>query len=161
MLDYLIALALFGTAIGGLLTAQSMATRMLTESLQTTEATTLVSGLLDRVAANPGQLSRYRSHALGEAGAHSLPLQNCNQRPCSPADMVAFDLSQWQRNVQLGMPALPMVKPCLEGGPSQLTVAIGWRAPSEAYGMSLDDCRHVLSRGRRVIALVARWPKAS
>jgi type IV pilus assembly protein PilV len=97
LLEVLIALLIFSTGMMGLLSTQLAGKKAGYEATQRSIATALARDILERVQANPGQISGYVVNNAGDQeNPLSIPATNCEQEDCTPVQLAAFDLWQWE-----------------------------------------------------------------
>ena len=96
-----VSISLLVLSIGalGLGTLQISAKRMGYEAIQRTEAAALAMDLFERLRANRVALPAYDSVGMGDAAGSQLPVpqSNCSDVSCSPAQLNAWDLWQWEQ----------------------------------------------------------------
>lgn len=141
MLEFLIALLIFSMGMMGLLSAQLAGKRVGYDASQRSVATSLARDILERMRANPGQITAYRVNEAGDA-SHRLPLPgaDCDRSACSAEQLAVFDLWQWESLLvgetekYAGSDAGGLVSPraCITADGGQVVVAISWRGATTA-----------------------------
>ena len=132
LLETLIALAILGGALLGLLYTQMRTLAATETSLRRTQAMHLIDDLAERIRSNPGgfgELGRYRS----DWGAALTPDVDCEVRWCKPDELARWDLAQWKRNLSRALPqgdAKVFDPPGLPAGAPRrmLGVLVSWRS---------------------------------
>ena len=126
----IIALALLGTA--GL---QAYAMRTSQGGQFRSQAVFLVADLAERMEANKiGAVAG--SYALSTSSTANTLSTACVSSACSPTDLAAFDLSQWQNAIASMLPQSSWtVTQTTSGNPSTYTITISWvdRRSDTAY----------------------------
>ena len=135
MLEFLVALLIFTLGVSGLLAAQLEARRLVFEAQQHSRAIALGRDLLARIGANAGAANAYTASDLG-ASAVCAPPADCLQVSCSPADLAAFDLWQFEAALR----ALPVARACVDVHGATVTVVVSWRALSAGHGPATALC---------------------
>ncbi len=107
LLEVLIALFILSIGLLGIAVLQTMGIRFNSQSLQRTQATYLAYDIIDRMRANRvEQLAGTYSNvdtspsAPGSSKNYPSPATNCIGNPCTTAQLAAFDLDQWEDNVE-------------------------------------------------------------
>lgn len=149
MLEFLIALLIFSTGMLGLLSTQLAGKRAGYEALQRSVATALARDILERMRANPGHLLDYRVTAVGDAG-HRLPLPpaDCDRSDCSTAQLVAYDLWQWEsqlfgepeRDVEFSAGGLVSPRACISSEDGVVEVTISWLGATPVRQPAVSVC---------------------
>jgi len=132
LLEALIALAILGASLLGLIYMQLRTMADTESALRQTQAMHLIDDLAERIRANPegpNELDSYRT-AWGAAPA---PEADCEARWCSPAQLARWDVARWKRNVALALPQgdATVFDPAApgSGGPHRmLGVMVAWHS---------------------------------
>lgn len=97
MLEFLVALLVFSVGMMGLLSAQLAGKKASFEASQRSVATTLVRDILERMRANPGQISGYQVNGVGgENKRLPRPAVDCDVEACEAEELATFDIWQWE-----------------------------------------------------------------
>lgn len=136
MVEVLVALLLLAVGVLGFSALQSYAVYSTTESLNRTQALTVMRGLGERIRVNgttPTILTSYRN-AMG-TGKPVAPTPNCATGSCNTAQLAALDVYEaraaaWESGIQLGMDQCPAtkgigVRQCLIAAWDKTTATIG------------------------------------
>lgn len=141
LLEVLIALLIFTTGMMGLLSTQLAGKKAGYEATQRSIATALARDILERVQANPGQTPAYLVNNAGDQeNPLSIPATNCEQSDCTPVQLAAFDLWQWESLVlgvseKQGMSnvgGLVSPRACIFREEGAVLVAISWLGATSA-----------------------------
>ena len=139
LIEVMVALLIFATAMGGILTSQLAGKRAAHEALQRSMAALLAGDMLERMRGNPGQLAVYVAHALGDRVAPiTPPAADCTLAVCSPAQLASYDLWQWEslllgeaeREGEYRLGGLLNPRACVAVSGSRITLALSWRGPT-------------------------------
>ena len=174
MVEVLVALLVLSVGFLGIAGLQVAAKRSNHEAMQRTSALVLVRDLSERMRANPVGLGGYLNSGLG-GGSLAEPAAGCSRaRPCSPGEMAARDLHEWERMLDGtggevdggGANSNGLVNPraCISGPPGggagRYRITVVWRGLS-ALSVSEEDDRCGMGQGlygeedalRRVLSL--------
>lgn len=159
LLEFLVALLLFSTAVTGLLSTQLAGQRATHAALQSSVALSLARDVLARIEANAAATAAYLVTELGVATPET-PEIDCRHFPCTPTELARFDL--WQVAESLGISAdgsyLPQLarltdpRLCISRSGDEVTVLLSWRAHAVAPGVTGARCP-AGATGRREVAL--------
>lgn len=136
LIEVLIAVFILAVGMLGLATMQLTAKRASYEATQRSIATSLAKDIVERMRTNPGQLNAYVVNNIGdESSLLSAAPVNCTAATCTPANLAAYDLSEWEAilvgaNEKLGSAnAGGLVDPraCITHADGAVEVAIAWR----------------------------------
>lgn len=113
MVEVLVALLLLAVGVLGFSALQSYAVYSTTESLNRTQALTVMRGLAERIRANDtttATLSIYKG--LMQSGKPLPPTERCSTTSCDAAQLAAVDVYDarnvaWESGIQLGMATCP------------------------------------------------------
>jgi len=139
LIEVMVALLIFATAMGGIVTSQLAGKRAAHEALQRSMAALLAGDMLERMRGNPGQLAVYAAHILGDRGASiSPPAVDCTLTVCSPAQLANYDLWHWEslllgeaeREGEYRLGGLLNPRACVAVSGSRITLALSWRGPT-------------------------------
>ena len=149
LLEVLVALLIFSTGMMGLLAIQVAGKKAGYEATQRSIATALARDILERMQANPGQISAYEVNNAGDwENPLSMPAINCAQADCTPVQLAAFDLWQWESLVlgvseqQGGSNVGGLVSPraCIFREDGLVSVAISWLGVTSARDSAESTC---------------------
>ena len=149
MLEFLIALTIFSTAVMGLLSVQLASMKAVQEANQRSMATTLARDILERIQANPINAGAYVVRNVGDASRPvPVPVADCDHADCSTAQLAAFDLWQWEtlllgaavKNGALNVGGLRSPLACISHQQGVVDVVISWRGGSSASQSPVLDC---------------------
>lgn len=136
MLEFLVALLVFSLGMTGLLSAQLVGKKTSFDASQRSVATALARDMLERMRANPGQITAYQVAGLGdEARRLALPDTDCDATACTAGQLAVFDLWQWE-SLLLGESARDAVgnagglvapRACITAVAGEVGVTISWR----------------------------------
>ena len=141
MVEVMIALLIFATAMGGMLATQLAGKKAAHEALQRSVATLLAADLLERMRGNPGELALYAAHTLGDTDAPlSPPAADCLLTTCSPRQLAEHDIWHWQalllgeaeREGARRIGGLLHPRACIAVAESRISLALSWRGPAPA-----------------------------
>jgi type IV pilus assembly protein PilV len=141
LLEVLIALLIFSTGMMGLIATQLAGKKAGYEATQRSIATALARDILERVQANPSQITAYVVHNAGDQeNPLPTPVINCEQVECTPVQLAAFDLWQWESLVlgvseKQGMSnvgGLVSPRACIFRQDGAVSVAISWLGATSA-----------------------------
>jgi type IV pilus assembly protein PilV len=141
LLEVLIALLIFTTGMMGLLSTQLAGKKAGYEATQRSIATALARDILERIQANPGQITAYVVNNAGDQeNPLSIPATNCELSECTPVQLAAFDLWQWESLVlgvseKQGMSnvgGLVSPRACIFRQDGAVSVAISWLGATSA-----------------------------
>lgn len=149
MLEFMLALMIFSTGVMGLLSVQLAGMKASHEAGQRSVATALARDILERIQANPFNAPAYAVQALGAAARPlSAPGADCDTVGCSPAQLAAFDLWQWEslllgaaaRHHGSGAGGLRRPLACITHQVGVVDVVISWQGGSSAMPSSASSC---------------------
>jgi type IV pilus assembly protein PilV len=149
MLEFLIALMIFSTAVMGLLSVQLASMKAVHEANQRSVATALARDILERIQANPINAGAYVARNVGDPGRPvPVPVTDCDDADCSTAQLAAFDLWQWQtlllgaavKHLALNVGGLRSPLACISHQQGVVGVVISWRGGSSARQSPALDC---------------------
>jgi type IV pilus assembly protein PilV len=140
LIELLVSLVILSLGVLAVVALQLVAKRNNADAGQRTIAAQLAYDLIERMRGNssPATLNAYRVAAVGRQSL-ATPNPNCGAAACTPAQLAAWDLWQWERALdgvaeQAGGTAtggLVMPTACVDGpaggGDGLYTVTIVWR----------------------------------
>ncbi|TVZ40123.1 type IV pilus assembly protein PilV [Alteromonadaceae bacterium 2753L.S.0a.02] len=147
MIEVLIALLIVSVGAIGLLSTQASGKRIGYDALQRSIATGLVRDIVERMRSNPGALASYVA-TVGESSISTEPSPNCTTASCTPAQMAARDLWEWERALDGageytnngGQETLAggLVTPrgCITNNNGVVTVTVAWKGYQSASNPS-------------------------
>lgn len=150
LIEILVALFVFAIGILTVAGLQIVSKRTNYEAVQRTTATFLAYDILERMRANAGELDIYVDDTLGEA--RPAPAVMCNANSCTPEELAAFDVWQWQQAINGvseqsgGVATGGLVNPtgCIEGvaagGQGVYTITIAWEGVAELVNQNNSNC---------------------
>ena len=150
MLEFLIALLLFSTGFMGLLSTQLVGKQTGHEAIQRSIAVALARDILSRIQANRSRSLDYVAVGIGQPeGRLPVPVVNCNQSACSPAELAGFDLWEWESLLlgssekYINRSAGGLFAPCAEivKEDAEVTVVIGWLGVGAGMSAEGVDCK--------------------
>lgn len=135
LVEVMLAVLVGSLGMLGLAASQLLASRMLDEARQRSQATLLAVDMHARLRANAGHMALYPVHGLG-AEPEPVQTRDCRQVSCSPADLARFDLDQWARQLAgrpgQGPDAAGTLRACVDVSGRLVTVALAWRGRGAA-----------------------------
>lgn len=125
LLEVMIALLVLAVGLLGLAALQNMGLRLGHESYQRTQATFLISDIIDRMRANP-RGAKNGNYLVALTSTPPAAVQDCSLISCiSSTDMANYDLHQWIATVAGAQtafnPGVP--RPALVGGRGEIALA--------------------------------------
>ena len=151
LVEVMVALLLLGIGIASVGTLQLTSKRANGEAFQHSTAVFLARELIERMRANPEELSYYTDSGAGRTiTASALAPVDCSTA-CTTAQMAAFDLYEWQQSLSgntasnSGATAGALTSPiaCITGpagGAGNYTVAIAWRGRQKLSNPTRSTC---------------------
>jgi len=153
LIEVLIALLVVSVGLLSSASLQLLSKRSNYDAAQRTTAAHLAQDLLERMRSNPDALIDYMNAAgLGSNPAASPPV-NCNGSiNCTPSELAAYDLWQWEQQLAGELEQLNgsgtggLVNPtvCIAGPGFGATgvyeIAIAWRGLTETSNPQINDC---------------------
>lgn len=139
LIEVLIAVFILAVGILSLASMQLAAKRASYEATQRSIATSLSRDIVERMRSNPEQLNAFVVTNIGDESALlTTPSPNCASATCTPANLAAYDLAEWESllvgaSEKLGSGnAGGLVDPraCITHAAGTVTVAIAWRGVS-------------------------------
>ncbi len=162
LLESLISIVIAALGIFGILAVQLRTLSDTQNSVRRTQAIRMIEDLSERMKVSPNGLANINSYVIGWATATGTPPLTpeagtlCNVVACSSAELAAFDIRDWKRNVESSLPlgdANVFLAPAEtnNGNRRQLGVMIRWRenergdlgnaAAQEAYKNQIDTTK--------------------
>lgn len=146
LIEALVALAILGGALLGLLYMQLRTAADAESALRRTQALHLIDDLAERIRSNPegfAQLASYRSDwgTAPQAGV------DCQEQFCGPDQLARWDLAQWKANVARALPqgdATVFDPPELPPGSAarMLGVLVSWRSRNgDSFELAVPGAR--------------------
>lgn len=156
LLEVLIALLILSIGLLGIAGLQVTSKRANFEAIQRTTATMLARDMLERIRANSGELDTYTNGTSGQTftltTAPSAASPDCGTTACTTAQIVAYDLAEWQRAIagvaelsggnNSGGLVAPVACITVPGGAPNGTVnvAIAWRGLVKLGDPIINTC---------------------
>ena len=126
MIEVLVTLLIISLALLGTAGLQAYSMRLNQSGQFRSQAVFLVADLAERMEANRAQAVA-GAYVLAQSSVPNAPDLTCNNGTCTPAQMVNFDLSQWQNAVSVTLPQSSWaVAQTVVGNPSTYTITISW-----------------------------------
>ena len=149
LIEVMIAVLVFSVGILALAASQLAAKRSIYEATQRSIATGLTRDIIERMRSNKNQLDAYVVTNIGdEASLLSAAATDCSSASCTPAELAAYDLVEWESLLtgateKLGTTnAGGLVSPraCITHSNRTVTVAIAWRGVNSATNPTESAC---------------------
>lgn len=101
MIEALIAFAVLGFGIMGIVALLNTSKVQQHQSVQRARAVTLADELIERIRINPAAMATYNigMNELGGVADRTEPTPNCSTESCTPAQLAAHDLWEWERSL--------------------------------------------------------------
>jgi len=146
MLEILVTLVIIATALLGTAGLQLYAMRMGKSGEFRTQAVLLASDIAERMEANrAGAIAG--NYAVLATSAPSAASVDCAANPCGPADLAAWDISQWERAVTGMLPqATWWITHTVTGDPSTYEIVINWVDRGSDKNASAESFRYTSQR---------------
>lgn len=146
-----VMVTVFVVAVGLLAAAalQAVAKKAAFDALQRTTASVLAQDILERIRSNSAEADAYAAQGAELKTAPSA--SNCAAAPCTAAQLVAYDLAQWQRGlagaaeqIQEGSGTaaaggLRSPVGCIRKNGPAIDVVIAWRGMTAITPAAADD----------------------
>ena len=149
LIEVLIAVIILAIGLLGIAGLQVTSKRTSFEALQRVTAVMLAQDIVERMRANKAQLSTYTA-AADVTGTLTAPGTNCTSAACTPAQIVTYDLYQWQQAIvgasetKGGANTGGLILPtgCITAGANtgEVTVAIAWRGLTKLSNPGINTC---------------------
>jgi len=151
ILESLVALAVLGAALLGMLWGQLQTLATSSDSLHRTQAIQLIDDLAERVRASPRSTAPLADF-LSEWGAQPDAGVACDERWCDAGALARWDLGRWKQAVSRQLPlgrASTYLARSQDGAapPRALGVMIGWR--TQGSSLPADAARNPVGAGDR------------
>lgn len=126
LLEILIAVVVLSIGVLGMASLQFASLRSNQQSYQRSQATALVSSLLDRMRANQA-VAATGAYALAVSTTPTAVTTDCATVSCTPAQLAVYDLSTWHTTLTQTLPSATAsitcsVTPCRAGATQIVTV---------------------------------------
>lgn len=126
MIEVLVTLLIVSLALLGTAGLQAYSMRLNQAGQFRSQAVFLVADLSERIEANKAQAVA-GAYVLATSGAPNAPNTTCATGACNAAQLVAYDLSQWQNAVSRALPQSTWtVAQTVGGNPSTYTITVSW-----------------------------------
>lgn len=151
MIEVLVAMLIVSVSAAGLMSMQVSGKRIGYDALQRSSATALVRDIVERMRANPTAVASYAS-TVGDGTIASEPSPNCVTAVCSPAQMAAHDLWEWERALDGAAEILDdggsetlvggLVTPrgCITHAAGVVTVTVVWKGYQATSNPTTSTC---------------------
>ena len=133
LVESLVALTILALAVLGMLAVQLRTLVEAREGAARAQAVRLIDDLAERIKANPEGSMRIAAY-LGGFDAPPALGARCDRRPCSAAELAAWDVAQWREAVAQSLPqgeaavfATPEETQAGKATRRQVGVVVGWR----------------------------------
>lgn len=149
LVEVMVALLVFATAMTGLLLTHLEARRGAAEALQRSVATLLAQDLLERIRGNPAEAGTYATlNLVGGSAGLAPPQQDCTSSACTPLQLARYDLWHWQyqllgfneRRDKRVLGGLASPDACIALSSHTLTLALVWLGVSAAESSGKLPC---------------------
>lgn len=154
MVEALVTVLIFAIGLLSVAGLHSVSKRSLHESLQRTTAAQLGSDLLEKMRANPRGLDVYVGTPTLGGAVRAVPASLCSDmaNPCTPAQVAALDLWQWEQqldgmnSVTDGTAAGGLLVPSacirgpIDGSAGVYTVVVAWQGSAALNNEVVDAC---------------------
>lgn len=154
LIEVLIAVIILAIGLLGIAGLQVTSKRTSFEALQRVTAVMLAQDVIERMRANKGQLAAYIA-AADVTGGLGVPGTNCTSAACTTAQIVTYDLYQWQQaivgaaetktsgGVTTNTGGLILPTGCITnttGTTGEVTIAIAWRGLTKLSNPGINAC---------------------
>lgn len=149
LIEVMIAMLIFTIGVLSLATMQIASKRSIYEAEQRSMATALARDISERMRSNPNQLNAYVVNNIGDEGSLlTVPDPNCMSSNCTPAQLAAYDLADWEAQL-VGAAELQgstntggLVSPraCITNSSGQVAIAIAWLGVSSTTNPAESAC---------------------
>lgn len=151
LIEVLIAVIILAIGLLGIAGLQVTSKRTSFEALQRVTAVMLAQDITERIRANKGELSTYTGKPDVTATVPAAaPNPDCGAATCTPAEMVDYDVYQWQQAIlgasetKGGANAGGLILPtgCITAGVNtgEVTIAIAWRGLTKLSNPTINAC---------------------
>jgi len=142
LLESLIAIIVAALGILGVLGVQMRTLTDTQTAVRRAQAVRLIEDLQERMRVNPNSLTMISSYVSGWGSPPGMGT-NCRSVACTPAQLVAFDVSEWktavQRNLPLGQASIFLAPSDTVAADRRLLgVMISWRE-NEFFNITSSD----------------------
>jgi type IV pilus assembly protein PilV len=166
LIEVLISALVVSVGLLGVFQLHIVAKRGSYESFQYTQAHALATDIVERIRANPSQLSAYASRDYG-VGHFAMPVKSCanltaEEGGCATAEMVQWDQHLWHQmltggNEMIGDRAIggaSGMRGCVAVSDAAVEVVVSWRGMDEtvdgAVGGTAAQCGQADARRRSI-----------
>jgi len=127
MVEVIVALVIIAISLMGTAALQLTAMRVNKGGQLRNQAVFLASDLVERMETNTA-VAVTGGYVVAATGNPPALSKACDDGPCAPAALAAYDLSIWQNNVSKILPSSTWaVTQTIAGDPSTYTITISWR----------------------------------
>ncbi|WP_394129754.1 type IV pilus modification protein PilV [Shewanella maritima] len=136
LIEVMVSLVILVVGLIGIFNLHIVSKKGSFESFQQTQASYYANDIINRMRLNPTQLGTY---AGTFSGTSTQPSPNCNTTICSPVEMRAWDLYEWQSSFTgadetigtQNVGGLDTPTACIELNANTVTVVLAWRGIRE------------------------------
>jgi len=151
MIEVLVAMLIVSVGAAGLLSTQISGKRIGYDALQRSSATALMRDIVERMRTNPTALASYVA-TVGGTTISSEPSPNCVTASCSPVQMAAHDLWEWERALdgaseiiddgggETLVGGLVIPRGCITHLNGVVTVAVVWKGYQASSNPTVSSC---------------------
>lgn len=159
LIEILITLLVFSIGILAVAGLQAISKKNNFDALQRTEAANLAGFIVSSMRSNPAALADYlvsQGSPRGSRDQVSAPEKDCYQADCSPGELAAFDLWQWEKALDgagetvtadgetTPTGGLSRASACITGpaggGSGFYTIVIAWRGVTQLDTGGVNAC---------------------
>lgn len=151
LIEVLIAMLIFALGVLGMASMQVNAKRVGYDAMQRSIATSLTRDIVERMRSNPSvdALNVFGAvNNLGGGTVASEPNPDCSTAICSPTQLAAHDIWEWEQALDgaaeslNGVNAGGLVSPkaCISYAGGLVTVAIAWKGSNEQVNPTNSTC---------------------
>lgn len=152
LVEVLVSMLIVSVGALSLISMQIAGKRIGYDALQRSVATTLVHDILERMRNNPLALTGYTVNNLGGETISSEPSPNCTSAVCTPTQLAARDLWEWEQNLDGAAEMLDdgsgaqkvggLVDPraCITHSAGVVTITIVWKGYQSMSNPAGSNC---------------------
>ena len=99
LIEVLVTFVVLAIGLLGIVSLQALSKTSQHQGIQRTRAVAIADGLLEKIRINPAGLTTYAIglNPLGGGSISTEPSPNCISASCTPTEMAAHDLWEWER----------------------------------------------------------------
>lgn len=155
LIEILVAVFVVSVGLLGVARMEILAKQSNAEAIQRTSASQIAHDIIEKMRANPKELTAYVGQTLGSGGL-TAPATNCDTTPCSTTEIATWDLYQWEQsligaNEKSGANntgGLDQPRGCITGpaggGAGEYVVSIAWRGNAPMTNPTSTTCGNAL-----------------